>query len=65
MVLNHLADGMCRILAYGSCDVTAGVDHKQGPAGHEHQQGDGGLVHFRHTLDSYTKIADDEDDNNQ
>ena len=64
-MLNHFADGMRHVVAHGSRDVAAGVDHKQGPAGHEHQQGDGGLIHFRHAFDCYAEIADDEDDNNQ
>ena len=42
-----------------------GVEHKQCPTGHKHQQSHSGLVHFRHALKSYARITQDEDDDNR
>jgi hypothetical protein len=46
----------------GGRDITGRVDHEERPCGHKHEQGDGCLVDFRHTLYGYAEIADTEDD---
>lgn len=46
-----------------ACGEVAGVEHVECPRGHEHEQGDGCLVDFRHGLECDAEVADDEEDN--
>ena len=45
------------------CSMTE--NHEKCPAANEHQQGNGCLVDFCHTLNGYEEIADAEEDDNE
>ena len=47
------------------CYVAAWINHEKCPAANEHQQGNGCLVDFCHTLNGYEEIADTEEDDNE
>ena len=60
---NMVDDTICSNLRIIGCRT----QHEQRPASHTHEQGNSGLVHSCQTLQSYTQIADNEenDDTNR
>ena len=46
----------------GIRQIGLGRNHEEGPCGHEHQQGNSGLVDLGNAFDSYAEIADTEND---
>jgi len=57
----HLID---QLLTTQAGNITARRKHEKGPAGHKHQQGHGGLVHFGNALKGYEQIAHDKSNDN-
>ena len=64
MVLDDLGDVMDDVALGDSGIIGCGTHHKQRPAQHTHQQGNGCLVDSGQTFKGYAEVADAEDDDN-
>ena len=65
MVFDNLRHGGSFHFTNGCSNITAGINHEERPCSNKHQQCDSCLVDLRHALDSYTEIANTEDDDNR
>ena len=64
-MLNDLGNMMNHFFAGNRRIIGGRAHHQQRPAEHAHQQGNSSLVDLRHTLQSYTQIANTKDSDNQ